>query len=127
VVQGTGRDDLRKGPGHIVTSKMPGEAGTFAVSGHRTTYGAPFYNLDRLRKGDEIVIQTKHATYTYKVTSFKIVLPTQVSVLNDVRGKDGKLIPQIVLTTCNPKLSARQRLIIFGTLSSTRLASTGAA
>jgi sortase A len=103
VVEGTGRDDLRKGPGHISSTVMPGEPGTFAVSGHRVTYGGPFFNLDKLEPGDQIVIET-----------------TEVSVLDDVRGPDGSLEATIVLTTCNPRGSARQRMIIFGKLASTR-------
>jgi sortase A len=113
------RADLKKGPAHIGTTKLPGAAGTFAIAGHRTTYGAPFNALDRLRRGDEIRISTPIATYVYKVTNTKIVVPTQVEVLRDVKGKDGKLKSQIVLSTCHPKYSARQRLIIFGELAST--------
>jgi len=127
VVEGTSRDDLRKGPGHIVQSKMPGAKGTFAVSGHRTTYGGPFGNLDKLSKGDQIIIRTKIATYTYEVSHSRVVLPTEVSVLDDVRGEDGKLRPTIVLTTCHPKFSAKQRLIVFGDLVSTKPVASPAA
>ena len=112
--------DLRKGPTHIATTKLPGVAGTFAIAGHRTTYGAPFNRLDELRKGDEILVRTLTATYVYKMTEVRIVLPTQVEVLNDVKGPNGKLKSQIVLTTCHPKLSAKQRLIIFGELASAK-------
>jgi sortase A len=113
------RLDLKKGPTHIGTTKLPGSPGTFAVAGHRTTYGAPFNALDKLKRGDEIRVSTALATYTYKITSTRIVVPTQVEVLRDVKGKDGKLKAQIVLSTCHPKYSARQRLIVFGELSST--------
>jgi sortase A len=127
VVEGTSRDDLRKGPGRISSGKMPGEPGTFAVSGHRTTYGAPFFNLDKLDPGDLIIVETRHATYTYKVARKKVVAPTEVSVLDDVRGPNGKLKATIVLTTCHPKFSARQRMIIFGDLVSTKPASRSTA
>jgi sortase A len=127
LVEGTSRDDLRKGPGRISSGRMPGEAGTFAVSGHRTTYGAPFLNLDKLDPGDQIIVETKHATYTYEVTRTKIVAPTEVSVLDDVKGPNGKLKPTIVLTTCHPKFSARQRLVVFGDLVGTKRASRSAA
>jgi sortase A len=113
------RADLKKGPTHIGTTKLPGARGTFAIAGHRTTYGAPFNALDKLRKGDEIRVSTPIATYVYKVMNTKIVLPTQVEVLRDVMGKDGRPKAQIVLSTCNPKYSARQRLVIFGELVST--------
>jgi sortase A len=120
VVEGTSRNDLRKGPGRISTSKLPGQAGTFAVSGHRTTYGAPFFNLDKVKTGDPILVETKHATYVYTMTRSKVVLPSETSVLRNVKGPDGKLKATIVLTTCNPKFSAKERLIIFGDLTDTR-------
>jgi sortase A len=112
--------DLRLGPTHIATTKLPGAAGTFAIAGHRTTYGAPFSRLNELAKGDEIRVRTSIATYTYKVTGIKIVKPTQVEVLRDVKGANGKVKSQIVLTTCHPKFTARERLIVFGELSSTK-------
>ena len=116
VVQGVGRDDLKKGPGHVPSTAMPGQAGTFAVSGHRTTYGAPFFKLNELVKGDIITVISRTAIYTYSVTTTRIVRPTDTSVLDNVRGPGGKLRPTIVLTTCNPRFSARQRLIVFGDL-----------
>jgi sortase A len=116
VVQGVGRDDLKKGPGHVPSTVMPGQPGTFAVSGHRTTYGAPFFRLNELGKGDIITVISRTTIYTYSVTATKIVRPTDTSVLDNVRGADGKLRPTIVLTTCHPRFSARQRLIVFGNL-----------
>jgi sortase A len=120
IVQGVNRQDLAKGPGHIPSTVMPGQLGTFAVSGHRTTHGAPFYNLDKLKNGDQIIIITKTSIFTYVVTGHKIVLPSDTSVLNNVRGPDGKLKATITLTTCNPKFKATQRLIIFGALADTK-------
>jgi sortase A len=118
VVEGAGREELRKGPGRIASTKLPGERGTFAIAGHRTTYGGPFYHLDRLTKGDELIVETRYATFTYTVSRTRIVAPTEVSVLRDVAGQDGKPKPQIVLSTCNPRFSAKQRLIVFGDLTS---------
>jgi sortase A len=118
VVQGANPEDLALGPGHIPSTVMPGQPGTFAVSGHRTTHGRPFYRLNDLAKGDTITIVTRYAIYTYKVTHFEIVSPNDVEVLDNVRGAGGKLKSQIVLTTCNPRFSAAQRLIVFGDLSS---------
>jgi sortase A len=117
VVQGANPEDLAKGPGHIPSTAMPGQPGTFAISGHRTTHGAPFYRLNELSKGDTITIVTRYAIYTYKVSRLRVVAPTAVEVLDNVRGPDGKLKSQIVLTTCNPRFSAAQRLVIFGELS----------
>jgi sortase A len=127
VVEGADRDDLRKGPGHIPTTALPWEPGTFAVSGHRTTYGAPFFDLDKLAKGDAIVIRTRSWVYRYAVTRSLIVRPQDVWVLDDVRGPGGKAKQTIVLTTCNPKYSARQRLIVFGDLVRTQPRQPGTA
>ena len=119
VVEGVGRDELRKGPGHVPSTVLPGQDGTFGVSGHRTTYGAPFYRLDELVKGDTITVVAREAIYTYTVTRRDIVRPTDVQVLDNVEGPDGKPKATITLTTCHPRYSARQRLVVFGNLSFT--------
>jgi sortase A len=116
VVEGVGRDELRKGPGHVPSTVPPGQPGTFGVSGHRTTYGAPFYRLDELAKGDTITVVTRKAIYTYAVTRTAIVRPTDTQVLDNVRDPDGNLKATITLTTCHPRYSARQRLVVFGEL-----------
>lgn len=121
VVEGVGREDLRKGPGHVPSTVLPGQDGAFGVSGHRTTYGAPFYRLNELAKGDTITVVTREAIYTYTVTRTAIVRPTDTQVLDNVKGPDGKPKATITLTTCHPRYSARQRFIVFGDLS---LAST---
>ena len=119
LVEGVGREELRKGPGHVPSTVLPGQNGTFGVSGHRTTYGAPFYRLNELTKGDTITVVTREAIYTYTVTRTAIVRPIDVQVLDNVRGPDGKPKATITLTTCHPRYSARQRLIVFGDLSFT--------
>ena len=119
VVEGVGREELRKGPGHVPSTVLPGQDGTFGVSGHRTTYGAPFYRLNELAKGDNITVVTREAVYTYTVTRTAIVRPTDTQVLNNVAGPDGKPKATITLTTCHPRYSARQRLIVFGDLTDT--------
>ena len=119
VVEGVSRDDLRKGPGHVPSTVLPGQPGTFGVSGHRTTYGAPFYRLNELTRGDTITVVTREAIYTYTVTRTAIVRPTDTQVLDNVRGPDGKPKATITLTTCHPRYSARQRLVVFGDLSFT--------
>jgi sortase A len=119
VVEGVSRDDLRKGPGHVPSTVLPGQDGTFGVSGHRTTYGAPFYRLNELAKGDTMTVVTREAIYTYTVTRTAIVRPTDTQVLDNVEGPDGKPKATITLTTCHPRYSARQRLIVFGDLSHT--------
>jgi sortase A len=119
VVEGVGREELRKGPGHVPSTAAPGQPGAFGVSGHRTTYGAPFYRLDELAKGDTITVVTRAAIYTYTVTRTAIVRPVDTQVLDNVRGPNGRLKATITLTTCHPRYSARQRLVVFGDLSFT--------
>lgn len=124
VVEGVGVEDLKKGPGHYPSCRegftrpyctefeemWPGENGRVIVSGHRTTYGAPFFDIDKLVQGDEIIAETKWGTFTYEVSEKRIVQPDSlaIAIQSDV--------PEIVLTTCNPKYSAAQRLIVFATL-----------
>jgi len=94
---------------------LPGQPGTFAVSDHRTTDGAPFDRLNELRSGDRILLLTR-AGRTSPPRRTQIVLPTDSWVLDCVRGPGGKPNPTITLTTCHPP-SARQRLIVFGDLT----------
>lgn len=107
VVEGTGATALRAGAGHYPNTPLPGEEGNVAIAGHRTTYGKPFANLDRLKPGDDIILETPIGTYTYKVSKDPFVVsPTDFSVISQTPGKT------LTLTTCHPKGSARQRLII---------------
>ena len=106
IVQGVSVPDLRKGPGHYPDSPMPGQIGNAAIAGHRTTYGAPFNRLDELAPGDEISIVTVSGTFHYTVTGQLIVTPKQTEVL------DATPDATLTLTTCNPKYSARERLVV---------------
>ncbi|MDX6742097.1 class E sortase [Actinocorallia sp. A-T 12471] len=119
VVEGVGVGDLRKGPGHYPDTAMPGELGNFVVSGHRTTYSAPFNRVGELRAGDKILIDTRDMQYVYKVTGLKVVRPNQVEVTEPVPFHPGRKPKErlITLTTCHPKYSAAQRLIVFGELA----------
>ncbi len=109
-VQGTARDDLAKGPGHYPASPMPGQLGNAAIAGHRTTHGKPFYRLNELGPGDDILIDTTYGHFRYRVTQQLIVAPTEVSVVGPTRDAE------LTLTTCNPRFSARQRLVIHARL-----------
>jgi sortase A len=111
VVQGVGVPDLKKGPGHYPTTPMPGQPGNAAIAGHRTTYGAPFFRLDELVAGDRIDVTTDQGDFTYRVREAKVVRPSQNEVL--AASPDNLLTP----TTCNPRFSAAQRLIVVSTLS----------
>jgi sortase A len=114
VVEGVNVDDLRKGPGHYPNTQMPGHEGNSAIAGHRTTYGAPFGDLDQLQVGDEITVSTLQGEFTYRVSSQRVVDPSEVSVLDPSAdpARPGHDLATLTLTTCNPKYSAAERLII---------------
>jgi sortase A len=118
VVEGIGRDDLKKGPGHYPTTPWPGQLGNAAIAGHRTTYGAPFNRLDELDVGDEIKVTDVSGVFTYKVTRQFVVSPSDVTVL---APPDDPTAALLTLTTCHPKYSANQRLIIQAALVGTPL------
>lgn len=114
VVEGVNVDDLRKGPGHYPTTQMPGHEGNSAIAGHRTTYEHPFGDIDQLANGDEIRVTTVQGDFRYKVTDQKVVDPSQISVLDPTPdpSRPGHDLATLTLTTCNPKYSAEQRLIV---------------
>jgi sortase A len=127
IVQGVSTDDLKKGPGHYPGTADPGGLGNFVVSGHRTTYLAPFNGLGDLAQGDAIVIETRATYYTYRVTTIQTVLPTDVAVILPVPGQPRATPTQalITLTTCTPKYSATHRLVVTGLLESALPKSAG--
>lgn len=106
VVEGVSRDALKKGPGHYPHTPLPGQPGNAAIAGHRTTYGQPFHRVDELAPGDEILVTTLQGTFRYEVSATEIVVPSQVEVIDD-KGDD-----RLTLTSCHPKYSARQRIIV---------------
>lgn len=108
VVEGTAVEDLKRGPGHYAGTADPwDQRGRVAIAGHRTTYGAPFWDLDQVRSGDGIRLITEEGTFDYVVTATREVLPTEGSVLRPSAR------PTLVLTTCTPRFSAARRLIVF--------------
>ena len=119
VVEGVSHEDLKKGPGHYPGTARPGAVGNVVISGHRTTYLAPFNRLDELHQGDAIVLETQAYWYTYTVRSIAIVKPTAIQVTYPVPYHLGQKPTErlLTLTTCNPKYSARTRLIVVGVLS----------
>jgi sortase A len=114
MVQGVGTSALRKGPGHYADTPLPGERGTVAVAGHRTTYLAPFRGISRLRAGQPIVLTMPYGRFTYRVEKRRIVAPTATEVTRPV-GYD-----RLVLTACHPLYSAAQRIVVFARLVSAR-------
>ena len=106
VVEGTTRRALKTGAGHMVRTPLPGQPGNAVISGHRTTYGAPFHELDELQPGAVIEVETAVGVHVYEVRESFIVKPKDVWVTDALPGA------WLTLTTCHPKFSARQRLIV---------------
>ena len=127
VVEGVRTADLKKGPGHIPGTALPGELGNLVLSGHRTTYGAPFERFDELRPGDAVVLETRDSWFTYTVTGTRIVLPSAVEVTYPVPGDRGATPTQrlLTMTTCHPRFSARQRMVVSAELTATDSKSSG--
>ena len=116
VVEGTEEADLERGPGHYPDTALPGQRRTVAIAGHRTTYGAPFNQIDKIEIGDTIVLEMPYGTFTYDVTATRIVDPDQVGIVRDI-GRD-----RLVLTSCHPLYSAAQRYAVFADLKRIDLA-----
>jgi sortase A len=121
VVEGVRSQDLSRGVGHYPTTARPGEVGNFAVAGHRATNGEPFRDLDRVRRGDALVVETATTWFTYVVDRTRIVKPTDVWVIDPVPGrpKATPTQPLLTLTTCNPRWASTERLIVFSHLEET--------
>jgi sortase A len=115
-VEGTGLDVLRKGPGHYPGTSFPGEGGTVAIAGHRTTYGAPFRTIDKLRAGQHIVLKMPYAELDYKVEKTQIVTPDATWITNRVKGAE-----RLVLSACHPLYSASKRIVVFARLVNARV------
>ena len=113
VVEGTSASALRAGAGHYPKTPLPCEAGNVAIAGHRTTYGKPMANVDRLKTGDTIILETPVGSCTYELSREPFITkPTDFTVVaND------PAVHALTLTTCHPKGSAKERLIIRATLT----------
>lgn len=130
ILEGTDEDKLTEGPGHYPDSALPGEVGNFAMAGHRVGKGSPFLNLDRLEPGDAIIIETSQTWYVYRmlaesgaddaegIPGREIVDPGAIDVVDPVPGAPGAEPTRslLTLTTCHPKFSASQRMIIHAEL-----------
>ena len=107
VVEGSDKESLKAGPGHYASTPFPGQSGNAAIACHRTTYGAPCFNLDLLRNGDPIFVQTLQGSFRYEVERTWKVSPKDTTVLAPTPGQN-----VLTLTTCDPKYSAARRLIV---------------
>jgi sortase A len=112
VVVGVGSSELQLGPGHFPDTVPPGHLGNSAIAGHRTTYGQPFRNVDRLQPGDEIRATTPEGTFMYRVTETRIVSPSDYFVVFTTKPDEA----QLTLVSCHPVWSTAQRIIVSATL-----------
>ena len=116
VREGVGTSELADGLGHYPGTAMPGGVGNTAFAGHRTGWGAPFGPIVDLQVGDSIYVETPDGWYKYVYRSMEYVMPTGVEVLEVVPNVPG-LQPTdriITLTSCNPPLTAAERIIAYG-------------
>ncbi|SFO33009.1 sortase A [Geodermatophilus obscurus] len=129
VLEGTAEEQLAQGPGHYVGTALPGEPGNVAVAGHRVGRGSPFLELDALQSGDPIVVEVADGWFTYRVLADgqdpqgvpgrQIVTPDRIDVIAPTPGGAADAAPTgsyLTLTTCHPRYSARQRLVVHAVL-----------
>ncbi|GAC1523639.1 MAG: class E sortase [Thermoleophilaceae bacterium] len=112
-VQGTDTATLRQGPGHYPETTFPGQGGTVAIAGHRTTYLAPFRTIDSLKPGSPIVLMMTYWRFTYRVLRTQVVDPDAFSIVRNVPGEE-----RLVLSACHPLYSASHRIVAFARLAS---------
>lgn len=134
IVEGTDDSSLEKGPGHYVGTALPGQIGNFAVAGHRVGKGEPFLNLDRLRPGDAVIVETEARWYVYRVKGApgaisstvpdgvpgrEIVSPGNGLVIGPVPDRPGAQPTEklMTMTTCHPKFTATKRMIVHALLN----------
>ncbi|MEA3186138.1 MAG: sortase [Ilumatobacteraceae bacterium] len=113
IVEGATAGDLAKGPGHFPETPLPGQLGNAAVAGHRTTHGHPFYDIDQLQPGDEIIITTVNGRYVYQVTG------TEVVSANDYEAVIPTTDPTkatLTLVSCTPRYSSTNRIVVHSEL-----------
>ena len=120
VVKGTDTEALKSGPGVYSETRFPGIPGTTAIAGHRTTYLAPFRDINLLTPGNRILLYMPYAHFTYTVIGHRVVSPSDVrAVVANVRYS------RVVLSACTPLFSAAKRLLVYARL--TRTVPVGAA
>jgi sortase A len=135
ILEGTAETQLSQGPGHYVGSAMPGEAGNLSLAGHRVGKGSPFLELDKMQPGDPIVVETADSWFVYRmlgdpatgdvdadpsgIPGRQIVSPSAVEVVSPTPNAAASAAPTgayLTLTTCHPRYSARQRMVIHARL-----------
>lgn len=124
VLPGVDVADLKKGPGHYPTTPLPGQLGNASIAGHRTTWGAPFGDLDQLAPGDEIIVTMANGdVFVYEVTSTEIVSPDDSWVI----ATTDPAVAMLTLTTCHPEYTTKQRMVVHSVLNADKSAAAGIA
>jgi sortase A len=121
VVAGVKTGDLKRGPGHFPDTPLPGQLGNAAIAGHRTTYGSPFFNVDELQVGDDIIATTLSGRFTYRVTGSEIVASNRYDVVATADPNRATL----TLISCHPKYTAQKRIVVFSELVASESAPVG--
>ena len=122
VVPGVSLNDLKDGPGHYPDTPLPGQLGNASIAGHRTTYGAPFFDVDQLRPGDELIVtMVTGDQFVYEVTGSEIVSASDYWVI----ATSDPTIATLTLTSCHPKYTARDRIVIHSVLNPAKSANVG--
>ncbi len=122
VLEGTSPRELDRGVGHYRGTALPGQLGNLAIAGHRTTYGRPLRDVDRLETGDEIVLETPLHWYTYRVVGHQVVAPgaSHVVAANPDDPEAKPVRAMLTLTTCHPVYSAQRRWVVHAVLDTIR-------
>jgi sortase A len=109
VVPGVSLEDLKKGPGHYPETPLPGQLGNASIAGHRTTFGHPFFDIDKLAPGDQIVVTMFTGDrFVYEVASTEIVGPDDYFVVTTT----DPTVAELTLTSCDPAYTARNRIAV---------------
>lgn len=121
VLQGTGLDVLAQGLGHYPSTALPGQVGNLAIAGHRAGHGNPLIDIDAIRDGDVLVVETQVGYYVYRATGHEIVPPTAVQVLDPVPNEPGATPTAALLTliSCDPRYGSTNRYIVYARLEQT--------
>lgn len=113
IVPGVAVEDLKKGPGHYPETPLPGQLGNASVAGHRTTYGAPFFDVDQIAVGDQMTVTLiTGERFVYQVTATEVVTAEDYWV---VTTRDPN-VAELTLTSCHPKYTARERYVVHSVL-----------
>ena len=114
IVQGDGWDQLKKGVGQNIHSVNPGESGNIILSAHNDIYGEIFRDLDKLKRGDKVIIFSNQRAYTYIVTNSQIVEPTAVEFMAPTKE------PTVTLISCYPYMKDTKRIVVTAKLQESK-------